>query len=152
MSNRRRRQLPYSSSEKRPFWQRISTAGWLLLALVVGLGVGLYYAWVVEPIVYVNASPSRLSEEYKAEYIFLVSQSYAADGNWARAQQRLDALEDPDLSVTVNTLLESYVRNLAAPDAIRHLAVLAQQLGAEGGAVAVFCQPRRHSLHRRWPG
>lgn len=138
MSRRRRRPLPYSSGEARPFWQRISTAGWLLLGLVVGLGVGLYYAWVVEPVVYTNASPARLSEQEKADYIVLVSQSYAADGNWQRAQQRLAFLENPDLTTTVNTLLESYVRDLAPPDTIRHLAVLAQQLGAQGGAVAIF--------------
>jgi hypothetical protein len=134
----RRRRLPYSSSERRPFWQRISTAGWLLLGLVIGLSAGLYYSWVVDPVVYTDAGPARLSAEYKAEYIFLVSQNYAADGDWARAQQRLAALEDPDLPGTVNALLESYVRNLAPPDALRHLAALAQQLGAQGGAVAVF--------------
>ncbi len=138
MSRRRRRQLPYSSGGKRPFWQRISTAGWLLLGLVVGLSAGLYYSWVVDPVVYINAGPSRLSEAHKAEYIFLVSQSYAADGDWPQAQQRLAALEDPNLAGTVNALLESYVRNLAPPAALRHLAALAQQLGAEGGAVAVF--------------
>lgn len=136
--SRRHRRLPYSSSEKRPFWQRISTAGWLLLGLAVGLVAGLYYAWVVDPVVYINAGPARLSETHKAEYIFLVSQSYAANGNWGQAQQRLAALEDPDLAATVNALLESYVRNLAPPEALRHLAALAQQLGAEGGAVAVF--------------
>lgn len=136
--SRRRRRLPYSSQGKRPLWQRASTAGWLLVGLAIGLGVGLYYSWVVDPVVYTNAGPSRLSETHKAEYIFLVSQSYAADGDWARAQQRLAALEDPNLAGTVNALLESYVRNLAPPEALRHLAALAQQLGAEGGAVAVF--------------
>ncbi|HRQ39338.1 MAG TPA: hypothetical protein PLD25_15635 [Chloroflexota bacterium] len=136
--SRRRRRLPYSSSGRRPFWQRVSTAGWLLLGLVIGLSAGLYYSWVVDPVVYINAGPSRLSEAHKAEYIFLVSQSYAADGNWGQAQQRLAALEDPNLAETVNALLESYVRNLASPEALRHLAALAQQLGAEGGAVGIF--------------
>lgn len=140
MSRRkRRRQLPYNSAhDGRPFWQRISTPGWLFIGLVLGLGVGLYYAWVVDPIVYVDSGPSRLSEAEKAEYIFLVSQSYAVDGNWAMAQQRLAALEDPNLPQTVNNLLENYVRNLEAPNALRNMANLAQQVGAEGGAVAIF--------------
>lgn len=139
MSRRRRRQLPYGSSrDGRPFWQRISAPGWLFIGLVLGLGVGLYYAWVVDPIVLINSGPQRLSENYKAEYIFLVSQSYAADGNWTLAQARLVALEDPNLSQSVNELLETYVRDLESPDALRNMANLAQQLGAEGGAVAIF--------------
>ena len=136
---RRRRQLPYSSGgDGRPFWQRISTPGWLFIGLIFGLGFGLYYAWVVAPIILVDSGPSRLSEDNKAKYIFLVSQSYAADANWALAQERLAALEDPNLSQSVNDLLETYVRDLESPAALRNMANLAQQLGAEGGAVAIF--------------
>ncbi len=139
MSRRPRRQLPYARRQPgRPFWQRISATGWLLLGIIGGLGIGLYYAWVIDPIIYVDASPARLSERYQAEYIFLVSQSFAADGHWPRAQQRLAALEDPNLTQTVNDLLETYIRDLQSPDALRHMAALAQQLGAQGGAVAIF--------------
>jgi hypothetical protein len=136
---RRRRQLPYgSSNDGRPFWQRISTPGWLFIGLVLGLLFGLYYAWVLDPIVLTDSGPSRLSPASKAEYIFLVSQSYAVDGNWDLAQERLTALEDPNLSQSVNDLLETYVRDLDSPNALRNMANLAQQLGAEGGAVAIF--------------
>ncbi len=140
MSRRRQRRLPYNSGqgEERPFWQRISTTGWLFLGLILGLGIGLYYAWLVNPITYINAGPVRLSEQYKADYIFLVSQSYALDGNWPLAEQRLAALEDPNLSQTVNLVLEASVRELQAPATLHNIAILAQQLGAEGGAVAIF--------------
>lgn len=134
-----RRPLPYTPArDGRPFWQRIAAPGWVLLGLLLGLGIGLYYTWIIDPVVYVQAGPARLSQQYKAEYIFLVSQSFAADGNWPRAQQRLAALEDPNLPQTVNTLLETYVRDLQSPEALRHMANLAQQVGAEGGAVAIF--------------
>ncbi|MCP4363278.1 MAG: hypothetical protein GY796_35205 [Chloroflexi bacterium] len=140
MSRRRRRQIPYTQSYdgSRPLWRRISSAGWLLISLLMGLGIGLYYAWVIDPIIYIDSGPARFSEAYKAEYIFLVSQSYAADGDWPRAEQRLAALEDPNLPQTVNNLLETYVRDLQSPEALRNMANLAQQLGAEGGAVAIF--------------
>lgn len=134
----RRRQLPYSRQGKRPFTPRISFTSWLFIGLIVGLGAGLYYAWIVQPIVYVQASPARLSQQAKADYILLVSQSYAATGNWAQAEQRLAALEDPQLAQTVNALLEQYVRDLKPVELLRNLAHLAQQLGAEGGAVPIF--------------
>ena len=88
-----------------PFWRRLSATGWLLLSLVIGLGGGLYYAWVVDPVVFTDASPARFSERYREEYIILVSQIYAVNQNWPLAEQRLAALEDPAIAETVNNLL-----------------------------------------------
>ena len=118
--------------------QRVTTASLILLGLILGLAGALYYAWVVSPIVYVNVSPARLSDSNKAEYLFLVSQAYALDQDWERAQRRLAAIDDPALSQTVTRLLEQYVREGQPPDAIRNMAVLARQLGAEAPAVALF--------------
>jgi hypothetical protein len=109
-----------------------------LLGLIIGLAGSLYYAWIVSPIVYTDASPARFTESYKAEYIFLVSQSLAVNGDWAQAQQRLAALDDPALTQTVTDLLNSYVVQQRPPAEIRNLAVLAQQLGAAAPAVALF--------------
>ena len=49
--------------------RRVSVTSLLLLGLVLGLIGGLYYAWIVEPVVFVNAGPARFSSEYQAEYI-----------------------------------------------------------------------------------
>lgn len=108
------------------------------MGLILGLAGGLYYTWIVEPVVYVSAGPARLSEAHKAEYIFLVSQSYALDGNWERAQQRLAALDDPAIRETVMSLLETYLREQKPPGQIENLAVLARELGAQGNVVALF--------------
>ncbi len=117
---------------------RFPTPSLFLLGLIIGLAGSLYYAWIVSPIVYTDASPSRLTESYKSEYIFLVSQSLAVNGDWAQAQQRLAALDDPALTQTVTDLLNSYVVQQRPPTEIRNLAVLAQQLGAAAPAVALF--------------
>ncbi|MCA9957559.1 MAG: hypothetical protein KC443_00910 [Anaerolineales bacterium] len=132
---RRRSTTPSLVGEDGP---RIAATGLLLIGLVIGLTVGLVYAWLIDPVVYVDAIPARLGEDYKAEYIFLVSQSYAADGDWERAQRRLQALDDADLPGRVDALLESYLLQQKPPDVIRNLAELAQQLGAEGTAVSLF--------------
>jgi hypothetical protein len=133
MSQRRRQQRP-----SRSVWQRISGTGWVLLGLLIGLAGALYYTWVINPLVYTNASPARLSDLYKSDYIFLVAQSLAMDGDLAQAEQRLAALEDPLLPETVNSLLEQYLREQQPAAQVRILAELAQQLGAEGDAVAIF--------------
>ncbi len=121
-----------------PFWRRLSTTGWLLLSLVIGLVGGLYYAWIVDPVVFTDASPARFNDRYREEYIILVSQSYAVNGNWPLAQQRLAALDDPDIAQTVNDLLETAVRQQRPAPLLEQLAVVARQLGAEGQAIALF--------------
>ena len=135
---RRRRQSESPDSGSQPGKQRGSTAGWLLLGLIIGLAFALYYAWVLNPVVYTDANPSRLSEAYQREYILLVSQSYASNQNWAQAESRLARLEDSNLGQTVSGLLDAEVKAQGNPDLIRQLATLARQLGVEGQAVAIF--------------
>lgn len=117
---------------------RMSAAGWILLGLILGLAGSLYYTWIVDPVIFVDASPARLGGEEKAEYIYLVSQSYAVTGNWEQAERRLAALDDPDLAGTVEQLLERYVQERRPPLVLRNLARVARQLGATGPAVALF--------------
>ena len=121
-----------------PIWRRLSSTGWLLFSLVIGLIGGLYYAWVVDPVVFTDASPARFSDRYREEYIILVSQSYAINQNWPLAQQRLAALEDPNIGETVNELLETAVRQNRPAPLLEQLAVVARNLGAQGQAVALF--------------
>ena len=137
--DRRRR----SSDRGRDQWldsraPRATSASLLLLGLILGLAGALVYAWVLQPVVYVESSPARLREEYKVEYILLVSQSYAADGDWDRAQRRLGALGDPELAGVVASQVESALRDGAPADVVRNLAILADRLGGSNPAIAVF--------------
>lgn len=118
--------------------ERISGSSFLLLGLILGLAAGLYYAWMVAPVVYVDASPARFSDAQKQEYLFLVSQSHAADGDWAMAQRRLAALDDPAIAQTVVDLLETFLRQQRPASEIKNLAFLAQKMGAQSAVVALF--------------
>lgn len=136
MANRRRRR---GESDSAPQSNRtVSAAGLILLGLIIGLAGALYYAWVVAPIVYTNASPARFSDEYKDEYLLLVSQNYAIDGDWQMAERRLDALDDPELVEHITALLERYLREQQPPETIRAVAIVAEKLGSDGRAVALF--------------
>jgi hypothetical protein len=117
---------------------RVARSSLLLLGLLLGLAGGLAYAWLINPIVYVDARPARMSPRYQEEYIFLVSQSYAYSGDWATAQQRLAALDDPDLPQRVAELFERYLREGAPADSVRNLASLTRMLGGNNPALALF--------------
>lgn len=134
--NRRRRFSDTAVSE--PFLTRISATGLILLGLALGLVGGLYYAWVGAPVTFVDASPARLSDFYRDEYIWLVSQSFAADGDLDRARRRLGALDEPDVNGRIVTMLETALRAQQPAELTRNLAQLAQQLGIEDHTVALF--------------
>jgi hypothetical protein len=117
---------------------KAASASLLLLGLILGLAGALIYAWVVQPVVYVESSPARLREEHRVEYVLLVSQSYAADGDWDRAKQRLAVLDDPELGDVVGAQVEAALRDGAPADVVRNLAILADRLGVTNPAIAVF--------------
>jgi hypothetical protein len=116
----------------------LGAASLLLFGLIIGLAAGLYYAWMVEPVTYVAAGPARLSEENQGEYILMVSQSYAVDGDWERAKERLDLLGDPNIADTVSSQLEQYLRDGRPADNLNMLATIAGKLGARSPVVSLF--------------
>ncbi len=116
----------------------LASTSLLLLGLVLGLGGGLYYAWVLSPIVYTAASPARLRADLRADYLLLVSQSYGADGDLNRARARLQALNVPDSGALVLAQLETALRTGRPAAEVRQLARLAQALGVQAEAVALF--------------
>ena len=130
-----RRPLPPEPVVARPSLPALSL---IFLGLVLGLGGALYYAWIINPVVLIDASPARFSPEYKAEYILLVSQSFAVNGDLAQAEQRLTALGEINAAQTVANLLERFVRERRPSAQITSLAALAQKLGVENQAVALF--------------
>ena len=53
----------------------------LLFIAIIGLTVGLTYAWFINPVQYVDVEPSQLAEEQRRTFLILVSLTYASDGN-----------------------------------------------------------------------
>jgi hypothetical protein len=62
------------------------------LAILVGAGLGLFYAWVINPVEYVNTSPNTLRVDYKTDYVLMVAEAFHEDGDLNLAVQRLASL------------------------------------------------------------
>jgi len=116
----------------------LPVASLILIGLILGFAGALYYAWIFEPVVFTEASPARFSDRYKAEYILLISQSFEADGNWSRAEERLAVLNDPAVDQTVGALLEEFLRKGESAADMKSLAQLARKLGVQNAAVSIF--------------
>lgn len=117
---------------------RIAAASFILLGLIIGVAGGLIYTWIINPVIYVDAEPEGLSDRYKDEYVFLVSQNFAATGDWDAAQARLEALEDPNLTRRVADLFEQYLREGRPAGHVRNLAILTRRVGGDSPALSLF--------------
>ncbi len=82
------------------------------IMIALGLAAGLVYGWVISPVSYTDTRPAVLRADYKDQYMILIADAYAADGNLTRAGERLATL------------------SLSAP--VEAVAALAQRLTAEG--------------------
>jgi hypothetical protein len=109
-------------SERRGNW-------YLLTGVILGLVLGLIYAWVVSPVEYVDAGPYSLRADFKDQYRLLVALAYLTDNNFIRAQARLDQLKDPDIASTVAMQAQQYLAKERPELETRALSLLAVALG-----------------------
>jgi hypothetical protein len=76
-----------------------------LVAIAVGVGLGLLYGWVINPVEYVDTSPGTLKFDYKTDYVLMVAESYHADADLSKAALRLALLQEMPLSDLVQKAL-----------------------------------------------
>jgi hypothetical protein len=103
---------------------------WSVLSLLVGLGLGLAYAWGINPAAYKDTSPASLSAESKGAYVRMVAGALAVDGNVERAKARLAKLGEPDSAARIAALAQQAAAAGESAQTVRALARLASALGA----------------------
>jgi len=77
-----------------------------LLVLVIGLGLGLLYGWVINPISYQDTTLESLRIDYKTDYALMVAEVYHHEKNLEWAMNRLTLLEDSSPLVSVENALK----------------------------------------------
>jgi hypothetical protein len=73
-------------------------------ALIVGLLIGLIFAWGVWPVQYVDASPANLHQNFQLDWMRMVVDSYNLRQDNALANERISALGD-DSQEILQTLI-----------------------------------------------
>ena len=90
---------------------------YLLTGLIIGIILGIFFAWKVYPTEYFDTLPSSLKAEFKDTYRIQIASAYLANNDIIRARGRLDLLGDEDIQ--------------------RGLAEQAQRIIAEGGDLEI---------------
>jgi hypothetical protein len=63
-----------------------------VLGLVVGIALGVLYAWVISPVEWVDGVPEQLRQDLKADYLRMVIDSYSINLDPELAKQRYESL------------------------------------------------------------
>ncbi len=100
------------------------------LALLLGLGGGLYYGWVIAPVQYVDADPASLHEAFKDDYVLMLATAYAGDGDLEAARAGLASLGLEPAAPIVTAAAERLTAAGLPPDDAARLAALAEALAA----------------------
>lgn len=77
-----------------------------IVAIIVGIGLGLLYGWVIDPPEYTNTSPSDLRQDFKTDYVLMVAEMYQAEGDAQAAVRRLAYLGDQEATKTIQTAID----------------------------------------------
>jgi hypothetical protein len=102
-----------------------------LVAVLAGTGLGLWYGWMVNPVEYKDTDVAHLYAVYRDEFILMVGEAYAVDGNLDTARARLALLSLPDPANTVADMAEAALSQGASKLDVQALARLAAALGTQ---------------------
>src|ERR1051325_7823266 len=100
----------------------------ILLALLVGLGLGLVYSWVLSPLGVSDAEPTTLRADFKDQYRAVIAAAYAATGNLPRARARLALLGDANSVEALNGQAQRMQANRQSFERADRVAALALAL------------------------
>lgn len=129
------------TSTFQPKWRaRLRPLLYLGVGAVIGIGFGLYLAWVVWPVEFTDANPAVLQASYRRDYVLMIADAYALDGDLATARQQVATLGEDGQEFLLSTLLDMISRGEREGD-IRRLARLAADLGLNSPAMDPYLTP-----------
>lgn len=102
-----------------------------LIALILGFGLGLAYAWVFSPVKYVDAEPVALRDNFKDHFRSAIAAAFASNGDLERARARLSLLGDPDPAQALTAQAQRMLAAGERLETVQQVALLASAL--QGG-------------------
>ena len=124
-----------------------------MLAFAAGAAGGLIYAWLINPVEYVDTAPASLRADFQADYLALIAAAYAGTADLDRARARLGLIPDPNPAGRLAALAQQRLAAGPPGNEAQSLALLAAALGerpapavtptAVAGGVSLTPRPTR---------
>ena len=86
----------------------------VLLAFILGIGLGLAYGWLVDPVEYFDLTPDTLRADYKTDYVLMTAEAYRVEQDPGLAARRLAIFGAQSPSTTATEAL-NYARQNSFP-------------------------------------
>jgi hypothetical protein len=109
---------------------------YLLTGFVIGIVLGLVYAWLISPRGTQDTSPASLQPEFKDQYRAMIAAAFVATGNLPRAEARLALLGDADSVIALSEQAQRTLGEGKSPIEAQALGLLAVALG-QGDSAAL---------------
>ena len=87
----------------------------IIIALILGIGAGLVYGLVMDPIEYYNLTPDTLRADYKTDYVLMTAEAYRFEQDPGTAARRLAIFGSQSPSSIASEALD-YARANGFPD------------------------------------
>jgi hypothetical protein len=111
--------------------QRSRVTGFLI-AIIAGLVISLAYGWLFNPFGVSNTTLASLRDDYKADYVLMVAEGYAVDGNLDRVISLLNYIEPgKQLQAVQNALITAQRMGYSVPE-MQDMANLEKALSQAG--------------------
>ncbi|HSO11380.1 MAG TPA: hypothetical protein VLT51_03315 [Anaerolineales bacterium] len=78
----------------------------ILTALLIGIGAGLAYGWVIDPVEFFDLTPDTLRADYKTDYVLMTAEAYRIEQDPGIAARRLAMLGSQSPSIIASDALE----------------------------------------------
>ena len=102
---------------------------YLVTGVIIGLLLGILFAWAILPVEYVDTPPDSLKEVYKDQYRTVIASAYAANHDMVRARARLELLGDEDIHRALAEQAQRVLAEDGAPEQAQALGQLAAAVG-----------------------
>lgn len=106
---------------------------YLVTGFVIGIVLGLVYAWLIAPQQRQDTSPASLQPEFKDQYRAMIASAFVATGNLPRAEARLALLGDDEVIQVLAAQAQRTLGEGKSPLEAQAIGLLAVALG-EGGS------------------
>ena len=92
---------------------------YFFLAISLGVSLGLFYGWVINPVQYFDTTPETLRIDYRTDYAIMIAESFQRDQNIENSIQNLMTLgKIPPLQITSDALSFAEKNNYYPEDII----------------------------------
>jgi hypothetical protein len=108
--------------------------------ILAGIGLGLYYGWMVNPVEIIDTDIYDLRADHQDDFVVMVGALYRLEGDIQAARQLLGRLNRPDVENVVVDVTERYIARDAHRQDIHYLVGLAQGLGVVTEPMRPFLQ------------